>query len=235
MSAPAARRFYKTATVSEDGAGVRLDERMLKTARGNALALPTRALAEAVAQEWEAQREHIVPAAMPITQLAFAAIDWTPQSRDQLADYVAKHGETDLVCHRADAPAPLIARQSMSWNPLIAWAARDLGVMLPVVTGVTPALVPAEMLETLRAHAAACDDFQLTALAQATGLAGSALIAFALLQGRLDAPSAFTAAALDNLWSLETWGEDAEARAKLDRQRAEFDSLARFIAALDGA
>jgi chaperone required for assembly of F1-ATPase len=84
----------------------------------------------------------------------------------------------------------------------------------------------------IRTRAAAHDDFALTALSQATGLSGSMLIGFALLQGELSAQQAFEAAALDELWSLERWGEDAEARARLDRMCAEFDALAAFIAAL---
>jgi chaperone required for assembly of F1-ATPase len=214
---------------------VRLDQRTLRTPARQPLKLPTRALADIIAAEWAAQAEFIVPSSMPITQLAFAAIDHTPRRRDQLADYIAKFAETDLLCHRAEAPAPLVARQSMLWDPLVAWAASDLGVMLPVVVGVTPALVHPETLETLRAHAAACDDFQLTALAQAAGAAGSAIIAFALLHGRLDADAAFIAAALDDIWSLDHWGEDAEARARLERLRAEFASISRFFAALSAA
>ena len=65
-------------------------------------------------------------------------------------------------------------------------------------------------------------------------LAGSALIGFALLEGRLDAENAFAAAALDDRWNLENWGEDAAACAGLDRQRAEFDALGRFVQALSG-
>jgi chaperone required for assembly of F1-ATPase len=226
------RRFYKMATVGDDGAGVMLDERRLRTPGGKPFAAPARALAEAIAAEWHGQGERILPASMPLSQFAFAAIDHTPNRREELADYVAKFGETDLVCHRADQPPPLIARQSMLWDPLIGWCLRDLGVMLPVVVGVTPATSNAEAIETLRAHAAALDDFQLTALAQAAGLAGSALIALALLRGQLTAETAFASAALDELWGLETWGEDAEARARLDSQRAEFENIARFIATL---
>ncbi len=226
------RRFYKTATVTEDGVGVLLDERRLKTPRGAALASPTRVLAEVIAGEWDAQGEYISPAAMPVSQLAFAAIDVTPARRADLIAYVAKYGETDLVCHRADAPASLVARQSAVWEPLVAWAASDLGALLPVVTGILPATPNREALETLGAHAAACDDFDLTALAQATGLAGSVVIAFALLRGRLDAESAFTAATLDDAWSIENWGEDAEAVSRLKAQRAEFAAIAAFVAAL---
>lgn len=233
MSA-SARRFYASAAVADDGAGVMLDQRRLRTPKGQVFSAPTRALAEALATEWDAQGEHIVPATMPLTQLAFGAIDHTPERREELIAYIAKFGETDLVCHRADAPPPLIARQSMLWDPLIGFGLRDLGVMLPVVVGVLAAPVPAESLETLAAHAAAADDFRLTALAQTAGLAGSALIAFALVNGRLDASQAFAAAALDDLWAQEAWGRDEEAQARLDRQRAEFENIARFISLLNG-
>lgn len=226
------RRFYTTASVADDGAGVMLDERRLKTPRGAGFAAPTRALAEAMASEWNAQGEHIIPSRMPLTQFAFAAIDVTPSRRDEIADHVAKFGETDLLCHRAAGPPALVTRQTMLWDVLVAWSARELGVMLPVVVGVTPAPTNAEALETLRAHAAALDDFQLTALAQAAGAAGSALVAFAILHGRLSGEAAFNAAALDDIYSLETWGEDAEARARLDRLRAEFENVAQFLAML---
>lgn len=229
----AARRFWKHATLADDAAGVMLDERRLRTPRGAVFAAPTRALAEAIAAEWNAQGDLIVPSSMPLSQLAFAAIDHTPARRDELAAYIAKFGETDLVCHRAEAPASLVARQTMLWNPLVAWSAQDLGVVLPVVTGVLPAAHDPEALETLRAHAAACDDFQLTALAQAAGAAGSAVVALAMLHGRLTGETAFAAAALDDLWSLENWGEDAEARARLDSLRAEFENVSRFITLLN--
>ncbi|QGZ95047.1 ATP12 family protein [Terricaulis silvestris] len=227
------RRFYTNATVADDGAGIMLDARRLKTARGDAFAAPARTLADAMAAEWAAQGEFIVPSSMPLTQLAFAAIDHTPARRDELVKYIAKFGETDLVCHRAASPPPLVARQSTMWDPIVVWAAHDLGVVLPVVIGVVAAQVPSESRETLAAHAAALDDFQLTALAQATGLAGSVLIAFALLRQRIDAETAFALAALDDLWSQEQWGQDAEAQDRLDSHRAEFENIVRFIALLN--
>jgi chaperone required for assembly of F1-ATPase len=229
MNTPAARRFYKHATVAADGAGIMLDERRLKTPRGAAFAAPTRALAEAMAQEWDAQREHIVPASMPLTQLAFAAIDHTPARREQLAHGLAKYIETDLVAHRAASPAPLVTRQAAAWDPLIAWANERFHMQLPVVTGVAPAEISAQQLTVFEREIDGLDPFRATALSQAITLAGSAVIGFALLEGRLDAASAFAAAALDDLWSLETWGEDAEARARLDTQRTEFETISRFI------
>lgn len=234
MSTEPVRRFYATATAAEEGAAhiVRLDQRTLRTPAGRPLHLPTRALAEAVAGEWDTQGEYIAPSSMPVTQLALAAIDRTPHRRAELIAYVAKYGETDLLCHRAESPPPLVRRQADIWDPLLDWAAEALDLRLPVVASVIAAPAAAAAAARLSVAAAALDDLRLTALAQAAGLTGSAIIAFALLEGELDAEAAFAAAALDDLWSLENWGEDAEARAKLERQRAEFAALQRFIAAL---
>ena len=139
--------------------------------------------------------------------------------------------ETDLCAHRAESPAELVARQSAAWDPLLAWAAEAHRLTPSVVTGIIAARADPAMREHLAAYARALDDFSLTALAQGAGLSGSAVIALALLDKRLSGKAAFEAAALDNL-SFERWGEDAEARAKLDRQAQEFDNITRFIETL---
>lgn len=224
------KRFYKRAAAI--GNAVHLDTRALKTPKGRTFTAPSAALAEAIAAEWEAQGEHIAPASMPLTQLAFAAIDGGEAARAERIAYVCKFAGTDLCCHRAPAPAELVARQAKMWDPLVAWGAEALGARLPVVQGVLPATVLPEVFSALRARAEALDDFKLTALAQATGLAGSALIAFALVEGRLDAEGAFAAAALDDLWSLEHWGEDEEARRSLERLRGELEAVTILVRAL---
>jgi chaperone required for assembly of F1-ATPase len=228
------RRFYKTAAAIERDGGfvVSLDQRTLRTPKGALLIAPTRALAEAIAQEWSAQDEHIRPATMPVTQLAFVAIDTPAERRATLAQDLAKYAETDLVCHRADAPEALVERQSAAWDPIVAWAEQRFQIPLPVVAGVIPAGVPQQHLAVLEREIGALDDFRRTALAQAISLAGSAMIGFALLEGRIDAGQAYAAAALDEEWSLERWGEDEEARARLDRLRANLDAVGRFVAAL---
>jgi chaperone required for assembly of F1-ATPase len=183
-------------------------------------------------EEWNAQAEHIIPTRMPLTQLAFAAIDATATKRDEVADYITKFGETDLCCHRAASPVDLVAHQDAHWSSLRDWLHAHVGADLPVVTGVLPADVPQGELAKLRAAALALDDFRLTALAQAAGLAGSAIIGFAILHEKVTPTAAFQAAALDELWSQEKWGADAQAQARLTRQKAEFEALARFVAAL---
>lgn len=234
MSTSAPKRFYKEVGTVEDAAGfgVSLDGRALKTPGGAYFRVPTRSLAKGVADEWDAQGERILPASMPLTQFAFAAVDHTPGRREDLVAHVAKYGETDLCCHRADQPAALAARQSAAWDPLLDWARAELKLDLPVVVGVMAARIEPSVMDQLRHIAKGQDDFRLTLLAHATGLAGSAIIGLALTYCLIDAVRAYDAATIDEHWSIERWGEDGEARARLDGMRAEFEALARFASAL---
>src|SRR5262249_19484809 len=126
------KRFYATAAwlPAEDGFTVHLDERALKTPGGKPFRVPTPVLAAACAEEWLAQGPEIAPATMPLTRLAFAAIE-RAHERDALVQHVLQYAETDLVSHRADAPASLVARQSAAWDPLAAWMGDALGAPLP--------------------------------------------------------------------------------------------------------
>ncbi|MBW8734518.1 MAG: ATPase, partial [Asticcacaulis sp.] len=71
------KRFWKTVAVSESDGGfdVRLDGRGVKTPQGRALVVPTKALAEHIAAEWQAVGEHVNYEDMPLTRLGFAAVD----------------------------------------------------------------------------------------------------------------------------------------------------------------
>jgi chaperone required for assembly of F1-ATPase len=227
-------RFYKQAAVAEAKGGfiVTLDGRSLRTPAKAPLVAPKRALAQLAADEWSAQGETLKPETMPITRLINVAIDFTPGARAELAATIGKFGQTDLLCHRADQPPSLAERQAKAWDGLLAWADTHLGASLIAAPGIFAHRQPEGALAALASRAAALDVFRLTGLAHAAGLAGSAVLAFAIAEGKLSPEAAFLAAALDDLYQIETWGEDAEARERLNNQRAEYEALARFFLAL---
>lgn len=230
------KRFYKEATAGpkDGGFAVLIDGRQLRTPGKSGFLLPTLALAEACAAEWQAQQEIVRPQTMPLTRLANVALDHTPLTRDRIVESIAGYAATDLVCHRADAPDSLVLRQARMWDPLVEWARTDLGAPLEVVTGVIAAQQPREAREAFERAANAHDDFALTGLAHAVGMAGSGVIGLAMAAGKLDAKGAFDAACLDDHWQLETWGEDHVARQRLDNLDAEFKALGAWFGALRG-
>ena len=123
------KRFWKQARVVADGDGfaVELDGRPVRTPAKAALRLPGRAMAQAIAAEWDAQEDEIAPATMPFTRTANAAIDKVTPQRAEVAAMLAAYGDSDLLCYRADRPAELVRRQAESWDPALDWAATALG------------------------------------------------------------------------------------------------------------
>lgn len=225
------KRFYKAATVRAGAAGseVLLDGRPVKTPGRNPLALPTAALAEAVAAEWNEQGERVDPRSMPMTGLANAAIDRVAPDPDAFAAGLARYGESDLLCYRAEGPAALVERQRQSWDPILAWARRLYDVDFEVTSGILPRAQPAATTERLAQATTAYDPFALAALSPLVTLSGSLLIALALAEAAIDADAAWAAATLDEAWQAEHWGEDAEAAQRLANRHAEFDAAARFL------
>ena len=217
----------------DGGWGVALDGKPMRTPAKNELILPCQALAAAVAAEWDAQREEIRPATMPLTRLAATAIDRTAAQRDLIVAETANYADTDLVCYRAGHPPALAARQHAVWQPLIDWASERYGAALAVTSGIVPARQSTATLAAFAAIVAAQDEFRLTALHTLTATCGSLVIALALMEGRLDTAAAFAASQLDETFQIEAWGEDAEAAARRQALAADIAAAARFTALLD--
>lgn len=230
MSAWAPKRFWTSAEVAEapGGFAVTLDGRQVKTPAKAPLVVPSRALAEAIAREWQAQDEKIDPATMPVTRGANAAIDKVRTQHAEVAALIADYGGTDLLCYRAEAPRELVARQSAHWDPLLDWAEAALGARLAVTQGVVPVAQPEATLAALSARVAAMDEWQLAALHDLVGLTGSLVLGLAVAEGRLTADEAWTIAQIDEAWQAEQWGADDEAAAHADRKRAALLDAERF-------
>jgi chaperone required for assembly of F1-ATPase len=224
------KRFYKEATAAPIGGGweIRLDERPVKTPARQPLLLPTASLAEAVAEEWRAQCDKVDPRSMPITGLANAAIDRIVPDRQAFARSLALFGESDLLCYRADAPEPLVRRQAETWDPLLAWARGRFDIDFEVTTGVMHRPQPERTVEQLARAVSARDAFQLAALSPIVTISGSLVIALALDEQAIDLGTAWSAAIVDEAWQAEQWGEDAEATARMEARRREFDDADRF-------
>ena len=228
LSAP--RRFYKTAASApvEGGWGIQLDGKALRSPAKRPFLLPAAALAEAIAGEWQAQGEKVDPGSMPLMQFAATAIDRLADDRNALIEEIAGYARSDLICYRAEEPPLLVQRQEAIWQPLVAWAAERYDVALNVTTGIVAVEQPAHALATFRRVLEACDLFALTALAGATGSAGSLVIALALAEGRLSADEAADAALLDDLFQAEKWGSDPEAERRRTAIRADLAAAKRF-------
>ena len=231
------KRFYETVTVEpRDGAfAILLDSRPVRTPRQSPLALPTRAAADLVAEEWRAQTGVIDPSTMPVTRLVNAAIDGVAGDIDAVAADIVKYSGSDLLYYRASDPAALAAAQTRHWDPVLDFVRETFGARFAIGEGLVFVSQPPEAVDAIAravaeiAHGANAA-LNIAALHLVTTLTGSALLALAVFHGALTCDQAWTAAHVDEDEQMRVWGFDAEA---LRRRAARFEDMEAACALLD--
>ncbi|MCA0434127.1 MAG: ATPase [Proteobacteria bacterium] len=225
---PLPKRFYKEASVGDENS-VLLDGRPLRTPMKAPLRLPNRALAEAVAAEWEAQQGVINPGLMPVTKYANTAIDRAVSELEKVLEEIVSYAGTDLVCYRAERPETLVRLQAQHWDPVITFARDSLAATFTATTGLSHVPQPGESLDAVAAEAGAVDPFRLTILYNLTTLTGSALLSLMLVRGETTAEKVWAAAHVDEDFQSMEWGVDHEALARREARRGDFDGLVRLL------
>jgi chaperone required for assembly of F1-ATPase len=225
------RRSYETAATAAvaDGHAVRLDDKPVRTPARRVLAAPTPALAEAIVAEWQAQKDVIDPAKMPLTRLANAIIDGVADARLPVAEEIGKYLASDLLFYRAASPSGLVDLQARHWDPIITWARQALGADFELGEGVVYVVQPEAALAAASA-AIPLEPWRLGAVHAITTLTGSALIALAMARGALSADAAWQAAHVDEDWNMAQWGRDEMAMARREFRLAEFQAAATVLA-----
>ena len=224
------KRFWERVDIVDGG--IRLDDRPVKTPGRLPLVLPTPALAELVADEWRMVTGEVDPRTMPATGLANAAIERIAPDPRAFAAGLAKYGETDLLCYRAETPTPLVERQAASWDPPLDWARRRYDMRIDTTAGIVHRPQPPATIARLGEAIAAQDAWTLAALSPVVTITGSLVLALALAEGAMTPDAVWTAAQVDEDWQAEQWGEDPLATATTAVHRRDFDAAARFLAAL---
>ena len=229
------KRFWKQVSVVPDGAAfaIELDGRPVRTPARATLAVPTEALAEAIAEEWRRVGETIDPRAMPLTGLANAAIDRVADDKQAFAGGLAGYAKADLACYRGEGPRELVRRQEESWDALLAWARRRYDVDFATTCGIIHVQQPEATVDRLSHAVEALDPFRLAGLSPLVTIGASLVAALGVLEKAITAEAAWDAVSIDERWQLEQWGSDAEAETALDNRRRDFMAAARFLELLD--
>lgn len=232
------KRVYKTVAVEEDDDGaylITLDGRTLNSPAKRPLRLPSRGLAVAVADEWDAQGEEIDPASMEMMGFAATVTDRITPQRPHVVDEIAGFGGSDLLCFLAEGPEDLVARQVSQWTPWRERAEKRLAVSLTVTSGIMPVRQPEETLAAFRGAVDGWNDWYLAPLHTATSITGSLILALAFLDGDLGAAETFGLSQVDEAYQVEKWGQDREAELRRRGLLAEMKAAERFKALVDGA
>ncbi len=225
------KRFWTESSIvdAKGGYTVELDGRGVKTPAKAGLIVPTRAMAQEIAAEWDAQEKEVDPTTMPFTRSANAAIDKVQHQHAEVADMLADYGDSDLLCYRAAHPQELQQRQAAQWDPALDWAAGALSARLLPVAGVLHRPQDASALAALRERVHDFNDFQLAAFHDLVSLSGSLILGFAAATDWRGAEEIWEISRLDEIWQIEQWGHDDEADAAAEVKKAAFLHAKRFF------
>jgi chaperone required for assembly of F1-ATPase len=230
------KRFWKEVDVRPDDGGlaILLDGKPMRLPSGEILSMQHVPLAEAIADEWRRagtdEKAEVSFADTPLTRLAGTAQVRIAPNPEPTADAIARYGETDLLCYRAETPPALVDRQVKEWQPWLDWAGTTLGAPLRVTAGVSHIRQHRDSIATLRAAVSSMDAHALTALGIAVPALGSLVLGLALSHRQLTPEDAHRLSALDELFQEELWGADDEAVQRRAGVAADIRLASRYLA-----
>jgi len=228
------RRFYENVNVVKSllGFTVELDGRAIKTPAKNLLEVNVEPVARLIAAEWAQQGDFIDLEAMHTTKIVNTAIDHISANAEDVITQMAEFASSDLLCYRAHEPDGLVSCQNASWDPVLEWLDKSLGARLLCVAGIVHQAQPEAAIGILAANLRERPALMLAAMHNITTLTGSAVLAFAVADGHLDAQKAWDCAHVDEDWQNEQWGRDEDAAAHRARRLAEMKQSAELLALL---
>jgi chaperone required for assembly of F1-ATPase len=218
------KRFYKVVSTmgnKERGYAIQLDGKAVKTPCGNNLLAPNEDIAEAIAQEWRAQKETIQPDMMPITQIMVTALDRVSQEREAMTKTLMAYLDTDLICYRAETPAELRDRQEAAWDVWLSWFEKNFRYMLELTYDLKAVEQPEEAHVAVERRVRAYRDLHFTVLQNLTSLTGSLVLALAFVAGAATSDHILRAIYVEEDHKAEIYHEDKHGRAPLEEKKRE--------------
>lgn len=190
--------------------------------------VPTKALAQAIAAEWQAHGK-FAAGKMPLTTLAQTAIDRIDQQRELIVESLLTYVDTDALVYRSSSSKALHDKQVAQWNPVLEWLEKKLGAAWHTTTGVMPVDQTPELHDAIRAYLSGLDAMRLAAMAMLSASFSSVALAIAVTEKHLSAETAFQYSRLEEEQQAETWGRDFEADKRAARMQEEIVAAGRFL------
>ena len=193
--------------------------------------LPTPALKAAIEKEW-ASGKKFSPSSMPLTALAYTAIDQMDGNKEHIAEVLLAYVDTDTLSYRSSSQS-LQERQKKEWDPILAWAGSKFNALWQTTSGVMPLTQPAALHDAIRAYLLSLDNMRLAACCNLASGYSSVVLAMAVLEKQLPAARAYELSRLEEEAQAEQWGRDEEADERSQRMQAEIIETGQFLRLLE--
>ncbi|VDN02354.1 unnamed protein product [Thelazia callipaeda] len=225
------KRFYEEARAVykpvEKIYNIYLDEHCLVTPKKYPVQISSEALAVAVAEEWNMQKNDLRENLMRLTGLIFTAIDNpTSLGKSDLISQILEFLEKDTVLYRLENNKNILELQKNRWDPVVEWVNMEYGLTAkPSYSIVEEAVVDDISRARLANQLSAYSFFQLIGLQYAVESLKSVFLTLATVTHRLHVDEAVELALLEHeyqssIWGKVEWAHDIEREELISRLSA---------------
>jgi chaperone required for assembly of F1-ATPase len=231
------KKFYTSVSTGPAVGGgfvVMLDTRPIRTPAKALMLSPSEQLAVAIAHEWEAQGEVIIPDTMPLTQLLTTSIDRVAQQRDEITKAALAYIDSDLLCYHADAPEALRLEQAQRWTPWLKWFENHFGIALDITYVLNRLDQPQAAHNAINAHINQLSTQAFTVFQAVTNATGSIVIGLAFVEKAITGVEAWRCALCEELFyerihDLEKHGLDPIEQKRRDTLLTDLEAAEKYL------
>ncbi|MEQ1788940.1 MAG: ATP12 family protein [Rickettsiales bacterium] len=199
-----------------------------QTPAKNPFTLPSSALTEAVKLEWQSSKKYS-PTNMPLTALAYTAIDKIASSKENIIEVLMVYVDSDTLTYRATGSELLAKRQEEEWGSVLKWAGARFDVAWQTTSGVMPVEQSPLLHTAITQYLESLDEWKLSVFCVLASGFSSLVLAIAVCEEHLDAQKAFLISRLEEESQAEQWGRDDEAEARAQKMKEEIVAAEQFL------
>ena len=194
----------------------------------NLFILPTALLAEAIALEWQDGKKYS-PTAMPLTALAYTAIDKIAGNKNDIVEVLMVYVDSDTLTYRATGSEALAKLQEEKWGSVLKWVGKRFDVAWQTTSGVMPVEQSPVLHKAVERYLQSLDEWQLSVFCVLSSGFSSLVLAIAVCEKHLSAQEAFVLSRLEEDAQAEVWGKDAQVEARVQKMKDEIISAEQFL------
>lgn len=203
------KRFYRKTNILSNGEKfeITLDQRKLKTPKGKVFEVNNKALALAVAAEWEAQKDIIEKESMHLTALCNTVLD-NPnnQTKSDIVNYITNCLEIDTVLFHSSEKDDLYKLQVEKWDPLVQWFCDHFQVNIVKTQSIDTPAVPIETKTVLMRHLLSYNYNAIHGFFYAVNALKSVILTLATIERLITVEEAVKLSRLEEEFQISHWG-----------------------------
>ena len=225
-----ARKSWKKVTLNkEKNLGIIfLDDKELKSPRGNKLNLPY-SLSKKVFNEWNEVQEEIKPSLMPFYSYSVTAVDRIMNQKNDVFETLRNILSMDMILYRSGNNSDLSKLQEKEWQPLVKWLDVKFNCKLTINYELKPLNQKESELLKCTNLIKELDHFSLSGFSHLVSISGSFILGLSFYFKKINSNKLYELALIEELFQSNKWGSDDFANERRANIKKEITEACEFL------